>query len=67
MQKSKSQCRFTSNTLELTIDGKRLEFSTKKFVKKPNGPNEVSKMKGTTSKARSINILICKISEDFRC
>ena len=41
--------------VRLTVDGKRLEFSTKKFVEKLKWSNELSKMKGTTEEARSIN------------
>jgi site-specific recombinase XerD len=41
--------------VRLTVDGKRLEFSTKKFVEKSKWSNELSKMKGTTEEARSIN------------
>ena len=41
--------------VRLTVDGKRLEFSTKKFVEKSKWSSELSKMKGTTEEARSIN------------
>ena len=41
--------------VRLTVVGKRLEFSTKKFVEKSKWSNELSKMKGTTEEARSIN------------
>lgn len=41
--------------VRLTVDGKRLEFSTKKFVEKSKWSSELSKMKGTTDEARSIN------------
>lgn len=41
--------------VRLTVDGKRLEFSTKKFVEKSKWSNGLSKMKGTTEEARSIN------------
>ncbi len=41
--------------VRLTVDGKRLEFSTKKFVEKTRWSNELSKMKGATEEARSIN------------
>ncbi|MBP0905004.1 phage integrase SAM-like domain-containing protein [Mariniflexile gromovii] len=41
--------------VRLTVDGKRLEFSTKKFVEKSKWSNELSKMKGMTEEARSIN------------
>ncbi|WP_445749443.1 site-specific integrase [Polaribacter sp.] len=41
--------------VRLTVDGKRLEFSTKKFVEKSKWSSELSKIKGTTDEARSIN------------
>lgn len=41
--------------VRLTVDGKRLEFSTKKFVEKSKWSSELSKMKGITEEARSIN------------
>ncbi|MCB0743707.1 MAG: site-specific integrase [Ignavibacteriae bacterium] len=41
--------------VRLTVDGKRLEFSTKKFVEKSKWSNELSKMKGMSEEARSIN------------
>ena len=41
--------------VRLTVDGKRLEFSTKKFVENSKWSSELSKMKGTTEEARSIN------------
>ena len=41
--------------VRLTVDGKRLEFSTKKFVEKSKWSSELTKMKGTTDEARSIN------------
>ena len=41
--------------VRLTVDGKRLEFSTKKFVEKTKWSSELSKMRGTTEEARSIN------------
>ena len=41
--------------VRLTVDGKRLEFSTKKFVEQSKWSSELSKMKGTTEEARSIN------------
>lgn len=41
--------------VRLTVDGKRLEFSTKKFVENSKWSSELSKMKGTTEGARSIN------------
>jgi site-specific recombinase XerD len=41
--------------VRLTVDGKRLEFSTKKFIEKSKWSSELAKMKGTTEEARSIN------------
>jgi site-specific recombinase XerD len=41
--------------VRLTVDGKRLEFSTKKFIEKTKWSSELSKMKGTSEEARSIN------------
>jgi site-specific recombinase XerD len=41
--------------VRLTVDGKRLEFSTKKFVENSKWSSVLSKMKGTTEEARSIN------------
>ena len=41
--------------VRLTVDGKRLEFSTKKFVEKSKWSSELAKMKGTSEEARSIN------------
>ena len=41
--------------VRLTVDGKRLEFSTKKFVEKSKWSSELAKMKGATDEARSIN------------
>ena len=41
--------------VRLTVDGKRLEFSTKKFVETSKWSSELSKMKGNSEEARSIN------------
>jgi site-specific recombinase XerD len=41
--------------VRLTVDGKRLEFSTKKFIEKSKWSSELAKMKGTTEEARSMN------------
>jgi site-specific recombinase XerD len=41
--------------IRLTVDGQRLEFSSKKFIEKSKWSDELSKMKGTTEEARSIN------------
>ena len=39
--------------VRLTVDGKRMEFSTKKFIDSAKWSQEMSKMKGTTEDARS--------------
>ena len=41
--------------VRLTVNGKRLEYSTKKFIDKSKWSIQLSKMKGTTESARSIN------------
>lgn len=41
--------------VRLTVNGNRLEFSTKKFIDFSRWSAESSKMKGTTEEARSIN------------
>jgi site-specific recombinase XerD len=41
--------------IRLTVNGNRLEFSTKKFVDSSRWSAELAKMKGTTEEARSIN------------
>ncbi|MFT3796189.1 site-specific integrase [Flavobacterium sp.] len=41
--------------IRLTVDGERLEFSSKKFIEKSKWSDELSKMKGTSEEARSIN------------
>lgn len=41
--------------IRITIDGKRLEFSTKKFVDSAKWSPELSKMKGSSEEARSLN------------
>jgi site-specific recombinase XerD len=41
--------------IRLTVDGERLEFSSKKFIEKTKWSDELSKMKGTSEEARSIN------------
>jgi site-specific recombinase XerD len=41
--------------VRLTVDGKRMEFSTKKFIDCTKWSPEMSKMKGTTEDARSLN------------
>lgn len=39
----------------LTVNGKRFEFSTKKFIDKSKWSSELSKMKGNSEEARTIN------------
>jgi site-specific recombinase XerD len=41
--------------VRLTVNGQRLEFSSKKFIEKAKWSSELSKMKGHTEEARSIN------------
>lgn len=41
--------------VRLTVDGKRMEFSTKKFIDSAKWLPEMSKMKGNTENARSLN------------
>lgn len=44
--------------VRLTIDGKRFEYSTKKFIEVSKWSPELSKMKGSSEEARSINSLL---------
>ena len=39
----------------LTVDGQRFEFSSKKFIEKSKWSSELSKMKGSSEEARTIN------------
>jgi len=41
--------------VRLTVDGNRMEFSTKKFIDSAKWSPEMSKMKGNTEHARSLN------------
>ncbi len=41
--------------VRLTVNGQRLEFSSKKFIEKTKWSSEQAKMKGNTEEARSIN------------
>lgn len=41
--------------VRLTVNGERLEFSSKKFIDKAKWSPELAKMKGSTEEARSIN------------
>lgn len=41
--------------VRLTVNGERLEFSSKKFIDKGKWSPELAKMKGSTEEARSIN------------
>jgi site-specific recombinase XerD len=44
--------------VRLTVDGKRFEYSTKKFIDPSKWSSELSKMKGNSEEARSINSLL---------
>lgn len=44
--------------VRLTIEGKRFEYSTKKFVEPTKWSPELSKLKGNSEEARSINSLL---------
>lgn len=44
--------------VRLTVDGKRLEYSTKKFIDASKWSQEQSRMKGNSEEARSINSLL---------
>jgi site-specific recombinase XerD len=44
--------------VRLTVDGKRFEYSTKKFIQPSKWSNELSRMKGNSEEARSINNLL---------
>ncbi|WP_255314679.1 Arm DNA-binding domain-containing protein, partial [Flavobacterium noncentrifugens] len=41
--------------VRLTVDGERVEFSSKKFIEKSKWSEDLSKMKGNSEDARSIN------------
>lgn len=44
--------------VRLTIDGKRLEYSTKKFIDASKWSKDLGRMKGNSEEARSINSLL---------
>lgn len=44
--------------VRLTIDGKRLEYSTKKFIDPAKWSSSTSRMKGNSEEARSINSIL---------
>nr|WP_315154072.1 site-specific integrase [uncultured Flavobacterium sp.] len=44
--------------VRLTIDGKRLEYSTKKFIDASKWSKDLNRMKGNSEEARSINSLL---------
>jgi site-specific recombinase XerD len=44
--------------VRLTVDGKRFEYSTKKFINQTKWSTESSRMKGNSEEARSINGLL---------
>ncbi len=41
--------------IRLTVDGQRFEFSSKKFIEKSKWSPELSKMKGSSEEARTLN------------
>lgn len=41
--------------IRLTVDGGRLEYSSKKFIEKSKWSDDLAKMKGGSEEARSIN------------
>ena len=41
--------------IRLTVDGQRFEFSSKKFIEKGKWSSELSKMKGSSEEARTLN------------
>jgi integrase len=41
--------------IRLTVDGQRFEFSTKRFIEKSKWSPELSKMKGSSEEARTLN------------
>ena len=41
--------------IRLTVDGQRFEFSSKKFIEKSKWSSELSKMKGSSEEARTLN------------
>lgn len=44
--------------VRLTVDGKRFEYSTKKFIEQTKWSTDLSRMKGNSEEARSINGLL---------
>ena len=44
--------------VRLTVEGKRFEYSTKKFIEPSKWSSELSRMKGSSEEARSINSLL---------
>ena len=44
--------------VRLTVEGKRFEYSTKKFIEPSKWSNELSRMRGNSEEARSINSLL---------
>ena len=44
--------------VRLTVDGKRLEYSTKKFIEASKWSPELGKMKGNSEEARSLNSIL---------
>lgn len=50
--------------VRLTVDSKRLEFSSKKFIEKSKWADHLSKMKGNSEEARSINMYVDSIKTE---
>ena len=50
--------------VRLTVDSERLEFSSKKFIEKSKWADHLSKMKGNSEEARSINMYVDSIKTE---
>ncbi|WP_284651652.1 site-specific integrase [Flavobacterium terrisoli] len=51
--------------IRLTINGERLEYSSKKFIEKSKWSDDLSKMKGNSEEARSINNYLDSVKSDI--
>ncbi len=51
--------------IRLTVNGQRLEYSSKKFIEKSKWSDELSKMKGNSEEARSINNYLDSVKSDI--
>lgn len=51
--------------IRLTINGERLEYSSKKFIEKSKWSDDLSKMKGNSEEARSINNYLDSLKADI--